>query len=58
MPKGTDKAGAVRTTRQRLAIRQAFLEADRPLGPVEVKRLAGRAIRGLGAATIYRGLAR
>ena len=56
MLKGTDKASPVRTTRQRLAIRQAFLDADRPLGPTEVKCLAGRATRGLGTATIYRNI--
>ena len=43
-----------RRTRQRDAIRHAFEEAGRPLGPAEVLDIARRQVGGLGIATVYR----
>ncbi len=51
----TDKA-ATRDTRQRRAIRAAFLAADRPLDPSEVLELAAGEHGGLGIATVYRNI--
>jgi Fur family transcriptional regulator, ferric uptake regulator len=51
-----DKPSPVRSTRQRLAIRQSFRDADRPLSPVELQLIAGHKIRGLGIATVYRNI--
>lgn len=51
----TDKA-ATRDTRQRRAIRAAFLAADRPLDPNEVLELAAGEHGGLGIATVYRNI--
>ena len=51
----TDKA-ATRDTRQRRAIRAAFLAADRPLDPNEVLELAAGDHGGLGIATVYRNI--
>ncbi|WCM40005.1 zinc uptake transcriptional regulator [Thermus antranikianii] len=45
-----------RSTRQRRAIREAFLEAGRPLSPQEVLELARRKVPSLGLATVYRTL--
>ncbi|WP_337843771.1 transcriptional repressor [Thermus sp.] len=45
-----------RSTRQRRAIREAFLEAGRPLSPQEVLDLARRRVPTLGLATVYRNL--
>ncbi|GAB5602086.1 transcriptional repressor [Thermus sp. FJN-A] len=45
-----------RSTRQRRAIREAFLEAGRPLSPQEVLELAKRKVPTLGLATVYRTL--
>lgn len=45
-----------RNTRQREAIRQAFLHAARPLGTHEVLVAAKRDVPGLGIATVYRNL--
>ncbi|MEN2981218.1 MAG: transcriptional repressor [Thermus sp.] len=45
-----------RSTRQRRAIREAFLEAGRPLSPQEVLDLARRKVPSLGLATVYRTL--
>lgn len=45
-----------RSTRQRRAIREAFLEAGRPLSPQEVLDLARRRVPSLGLATVYRNL--
>lgn len=47
---------ATRDTRQRRAIRSAFLANDRPLNPNEVLALAGSAHSGLGIATVYRNI--
>ncbi|MBA3845141.1 MAG: transcriptional repressor [Planctomycetes bacterium] len=43
-----------RDTAQRRAIKQAFSDAGRPLGPQEILAAAGKAIDGLGIATVYR----
>lgn len=43
-------------TSQRTAIRDAFLEADRPLSPDEVLEGAQQQHPGLGKATVYRNL--
>ena len=48
--------GATRDTRQRRAIRAAFLTTDRPLDPNEVLALAAGDHRGLGIATVYRNI--
>jgi Fur family ferric uptake transcriptional regulator len=45
-----------RQTRQRSAIREAFLASDRPLSPQEVLDDARRRAPGLGLATVYRHL--
>lgn len=43
-----------RKTRQREAIRTAFMEAGRPLSTGEVLDAARRDVAGLGIATVYR----
>jgi Fur family ferric uptake transcriptional regulator len=43
-------------TRQKAAIRDAFLEADRPLSPDEVLEGAQHHQPGLGKATVYRNI--
>ncbi len=48
--------GAVRNTRQKQAIREAFERAGRPLSTEEVHGEATRASRGLGMATVYRSI--
>ena len=45
-----------RNTRQREAIRSAFLEANRPLSPEEVIGLAQQSVASLNLATVYRNL--
>ncbi|MBI2685129.1 MAG: transcriptional repressor [Acidobacteria bacterium] len=45
-----------RDTRQRRAIRAAFLSTDRPLDPNEVLELAAGEHSGLGIATVYRNI--
>jgi Fur family ferric uptake transcriptional regulator len=45
-----------RNTRQRRAIREAFLSADRPLNPNEVLELAAAGHEGIGIATVYRNI--
>jgi Fur family ferric uptake transcriptional regulator len=52
---GTERT-ATRDTRQRRAIRAAFLGTDRPLDPAEVLKLAGIGHTGLGIATVYRNI--
>lgn len=47
---------ATRDTRQRRAIRNAFLRTDRPLDPTEVLDLAAVEHSGLGIATVYRNI--
>jgi Fur family ferric uptake transcriptional regulator len=46
----------VRMTRQRVAIRRAFEDARRPLGPLECLELASRSVPDLGIATVYRNI--
>lgn len=48
--------GVTRDTRQRRAIRAAFLATDRPLDPSEVLELAAGEHSGLGIATVYRNI--
>ncbi len=45
-----------RNTRQKDAIRAAFIEADRPLSPDEVLTHAQRSVDALSIATIYRNI--
>lgn len=45
-----------RNTRQRGAIRRAFLQANRPLGTGEVLDVARQEVAGLGIATVYRNI--
>jgi Fur family transcriptional regulator, ferric uptake regulator len=45
-----------RNTRQKDAIRAAFLEANRPLSPDEALLLAQREVDALSIATVYRNI--
>lgn len=45
-----------RQTRQREAIHEAFVEAARPLSAQEAHALAGKRVRALGIATVYRNI--
>jgi Fur family transcriptional regulator, ferric uptake regulator len=45
-----------RNTRQKQAIRDAFIEADRPLSPEEALVSAQRQHENLGIATVYRNI--
>lgn len=45
-----------RNTRQKDAIRAAFVETDRPLSPDEVLSYAKRSVDDLSIATVYRNL--
>jgi Fur family ferric uptake transcriptional regulator len=45
-----------RNTRQKAAIREAFLRADRPLSPEEVLSAAQADVEGLSIATVYRNI--
>src|SRR3984957_14930275 len=45
-----------RNTRQKDAIRAAFLEANRPLSPDEALALAQREVDALSIATVYRNI--
>jgi Fur family ferric uptake transcriptional regulator len=45
-----------RNTRQKAAIRDAFLQADRPLSPEEVLAEAQAEVEGLSIATVYRNI--
>lgn len=47
---------ALRSTRQRHAIKRAFEHAKRPLGPKEVLDLACSEVNNLGIATVYRNI--
>lgn len=46
----------LRNTRQKTAIREAFLHADRPLSPEEVLGAAQAEVEGLSIATVYRNI--
>ena len=45
-----------RKTRQKEAIRSAFLSADRPLSPEETLSYAREMVEGISIATIYRNI--
>ena len=45
-----------RNTKQKDAIRAAFVETDRPLSPEETLSYAQRGVRDLSIATVYRNL--
>ncbi len=45
-----------RNTRQKDAIRAAFIEANRPLSPDEALTLAQRELNALSIATVYRNI--
>ncbi|HEX4066407.1 MAG TPA: transcriptional repressor [Acidobacteriaceae bacterium] len=45
-----------RNTKQKRAIREAFLENDRPLSPDEAMKAARRLHRKLSIATVYRNI--
>lgn len=45
-----------RNTRQKTAIREAFLRADRPLSPEELLAAAQTEVEGLSIATVYRNI--
>lgn len=47
---------AMRDTRQRNAIKRAFAEMKRPLGPREVLAIASKSVPNLGIATVYRNI--
>ena len=47
---------ATRNTRQKSAIRSAFVETDRPLSPEEVLSYAQRGVPEISIATVYRNL--
>ncbi|NYF77797.1 Fur family transcriptional regulator [Granulicella arctica] len=46
----------IRKTRQKDAIRTAFLEADRPLSPDEALQEAQKLVEGVSVATVYRNI--
>lgn len=45
-----------RNTRQKEAIRRAFIEADRPLSPEETFSSAREQVEGISLATVYRNI--
>ncbi|MGI4854971.1 MAG: Fur family transcriptional regulator [Janthinobacterium lividum] len=47
---------ATRQTKQKQALRDAFVEADRPLSPEEVLALAKQRVPGMSIATVYRNV--
>ena len=49
-------AAKSRNTRQKAAIREAFLQADRPLSPEEAVSLAKDAVEEVSLATVYRNI--
>jgi Fur family ferric uptake transcriptional regulator len=46
----------LRNTRQKEAIREAFLGADRPLSPEETLAYAQKQVEGISIATVYRNI--
>ena len=46
----------LRNTRQRDAIRAAFVNADRPLSPEETLSYAQKHVQGISIATVYRNI--
>lgn len=55
---GSDRTNSVQTrnTRQKQAIRDAFIDADRPLAYEEVLELAKEQVEGMSIATVYRNV--
>ena len=47
---------STRQTKQKQAIRDAFVEADRPLSPDEVLHMAKQCVPGMSIATVYRNI--
>lgn len=47
---------ATRNTRQKDAIRESILAADRPVSPEEILGLAQSQVQGISIATVYRNL--
>ena len=45
-----------RQTRQKQALRDAFVEADRPLSPDEALQIAKQQVPGMSIATVYRNI--
>jgi Fur family ferric uptake transcriptional regulator len=55
--KGVSMTVQLRNTRQKDAIRTAFLVADRPLSPEETLAYAQKKVKGISIATVYRNIA-
>ena len=49
-------AALTRQTKQKQALRDAFVQADRPLSPEEVLGLAKQHVPGMSIATVYRNI--
>lgn len=45
-----------RQTKQKQALRDAFVEADRPLSPDEALQMAKKHVPGMSIATVYRNI--
>jgi Fur family ferric uptake transcriptional regulator len=56
MASRSNRSSGTRNTKQKNAIRTAFVETGRPLSPEEVLSYAQRSVRDLSIATIYRNL--
>lgn len=56
MPTVVDRSSSLRRTQQRAAIRNALIDAGRPLSPVELLDDARRMAPSLSIATVYRNL--
>jgi Fur family ferric uptake transcriptional regulator len=50
-------AAQLRNTRQKEAIRSAFLAADRPISPEEILESAQQQVEGISLGTVYRNVA-
>ena len=53
---GGSLAGQPRNTKQKEAIRAAFVSADRPLSPEETLSYAQKKVQGISIATVYRNI--
>ena len=53
----SSSASAPRNTRQKEAIRQAIVIADRPLSPEEILATAQHTVKNISLATVYRNIA-
>jgi Fur family transcriptional regulator, ferric uptake regulator len=56
MASRSHRGSGTRNTKQKNAIRTAFVETGRPLSPEEVLSYAQRSVRDLSIATVYRNL--